>query len=183
MHNPPMTSALLIIDVQHGMCAGEYVAHDAQRVIERINTLSAKARAAGVPVVFIQHDEDDGPLRLDSPGWQLAEGLKVDANDLRVRKRTSSSFHDTNLHALLRERGVTRVVACGLQSEYCVDSTVRSAVQHGYDVTLVSDAHSTFDNAVLTAAQISAHENATLNGFACGDKRVSLSTAGDLQFA
>lgn len=178
-----MTSALLIIDVQHGMCAGEYVAHDAERVIQRINAVSAKARAAGVPVVFIQHDEDDGPLRLDSPGWQLAQGLHAEPADLRVRKRTSSSFHNTTLHALLRERGVDRVVACGLQSEYCVDSTVRSAVQHGYDVTLVSDAHSTFDNAVLSAAQITAHENATLNGFGCDDKRVSLSTAAEVAFA
>ena len=123
---------------------------------------SAPARAAGVPVLLVQHEEEAGPLRADSAGWQLAEALDTAPADLRVRKTTPDSFHRTELQRLLRERGVGALVVCGLQSDFCVDTTVRRALALGYHVTLAADAHTTLDNGVLTAAQIAAHHNATL---------------------
>jgi nicotinamidase-related amidase len=81
-----MPTALLAIDVQHALCTGDYAAFDIQRVIERINAVAAQARTAGAPVVFIQHEEAEGPLQPDSAGWQLADGLSVSPQDLRVRK-------------------------------------------------------------------------------------------------
>lgn len=160
-----MTTALIIIDVQQALCAGPYAAFDIGAVIERINTISAKARAARMPVIFVQHEEAGGPLPYGGEGWQLAAGLQVQPEDLRVRKTTPDSFHQTNLHQLLRERGVSDVIVCGLQTDFCVDTTVRRAFTFGYQVTLVADAHSTLDNGVLTAAQIIAHHNATLGNF------------------
>jgi nicotinamidase-related amidase len=77
-------------------------------------------------------------------------------------KRATDSFHQTALHALLQDRGVQDLVICGLQSEFCVDTTTRRALALGYPVTLVADGHSTLDNGVLRAAQISAHHNVTL---------------------
>lgn len=172
-----MTSALLIIDVQTLLCVGQWAMHDIDNVIHRINTVATKARAAGVPVVVIQHEEANGPLQYGSAGWQLAAGLQVGADDLRLRKTASDSFHKTELHALLQARGVDHLIACGLQSDFCVDSTVRRALALGYAVTLVSDAHSTLNNGVLTAEQIIAHHNVTLANLDSFGPRVTTVTA------
>ncbi len=157
-----MRTALLIIDVQRALCTGEYAAFAATRVIERINTVARKARAAGAPVIVIQHEEAGGPLAHGTEGWQLAEGLETIPGDIHLQKQATDSFHQTPLHAMLQELGVTNLVICGMQSEFCVDTTTRRALALGYPVTLVADGHSTMDNGVLTAAQISEHHNLTL---------------------
>lgn len=176
-----MKTALLTIDVQHALCSGEWAAYDIDRVVDRINAVSAKARAAGAPVILIQHEEAEGPLQFGSDGWQLYERLATKPEDICVRKTATDAFHKTNLHSLLQERGVTRVVACGLQSEFCVDSTVRGALAHGYDVVVVSDGHSTLDNGVLEASQISAHHNVTLANVGSFGPTVTLATAAALR--
>ena len=84
--------------------------------------------------------------------------------DIRIRKTTPDAFLRTDLQAQLEAMALDSLVVCGLQSEYCVDSTVRGALARGYPVTLVSDGHTTLDNGVLPAAKISAHHNATLAG-------------------
>lgn len=71
-----MQTALLIIDVQQGLCEGDGQAFDTPAVIARINQVSAKARAAQAPVVFIQHESTTGYLEHDSRAWQLADGLQ-----------------------------------------------------------------------------------------------------------
>ena len=155
-----MSTALLIIDVQHALCSGEYKAFESERVIERINLVARKMRDAGAPVIVIQHESEAGPLDFGTEGWKLAEGLETLPTDVFVRKATDS-FHQTELHALLQERDVKDLVICGMQSEFCVDTTTRRALALGYPVVLVADGHSTLDNTVLTAAQISAHHNET----------------------
>jgi nicotinamidase-related amidase len=175
-----MACALLVIDVQKFLCTGQWAAFDIDRVIGNINIVSAKARAAGAPVIFIQH-EDDGPLRFESEGWQLDERLDLRPEDLRVRKTACDSFHKTQLQALLQSRGVDRLAVCGLQSEFCVDTTVRRALGLGYPVTLVGDAHSTVDNGVLTAAQIVAHHNVTLANIDSFGPKVSATPAAEVR--
>jgi nicotinamidase-related amidase len=175
-----MKSALLVIDVQAGLCVGEWAAFDIDRVVDRINEVAAKARAAGRPVVFVQHEEDEGPLEFGSAGWQLYERLAVRPEDTRVRKTAPDSFFRTGLHATLQSLGVGRLVVCGLQSEFCVDSTVRGALALGYPVTLIADGHSTLDNGVISAAQISAHHTATLAGIGGFGPRVTATRAAEL---
>lgn len=157
-----MTTALLIIDVQQALCAGAYKAFEVERVIERINRVSRQFRDAGAPVVLVQHEAPDSPFAHGSTGWQLATGLEVSPDDVGLRKTTPDSFHRTELQAALQARGVKQLVICGLQSEFCVDTTTRRALALGYPVQLVADGHSTCDNGVLSAAQISAHHNHTL---------------------
>lgn len=157
-----MTTALLIIDVQNALCFGKYAAFESERVIRNINLVAAKFRRAGKPVVLIQHEGTGGPLEHGTHGWQIAAGLEVDEGDHVVAKTATDSFHNTTLHALLDKLGVKTLTICGLQSEFCVDTTTRRAMGLGYPVTLVADGHSTQGNSVLTAAQISAHHNETL---------------------
>lgn len=157
-----MKTAMLIIDVQRIICVGEYAAFEIDRVIAAINGLSERAREAGVPVVLIQHEEAEEYFRFGSEGWQLAEDLLVADSDIRIRKTTPDSFHQTELQQVLQGLGVQRLIICGLQTDYCVDTTVRRALGLGYEVALAEDAHSTLDNAAIRAPQIIAHHNAVL---------------------
>ena len=109
-------------------------------------------------------------------------GLAVQPEDIRVRKTTPDSFHKTELQSLLQARNVETLVVCGLQSDFCVDCTVRRALALGYPVVLVSVAHSTVDNGVLSAAEISAHHNTTLANIGSSGPRFTLTKAAEVRF-
>ncbi len=177
-------TAILVIDMQQGLCEGPDAAHDCAGTIERINGVTAKARAAGRPVVFIQHEsEQQGYLEHGSADWQLAQGLQIEASDLRVRKTTPDSFLRTDLQDQLLANGVTQLVVCGMHTEFCVDTTVRKALALGYPVTLVADAHTSAGNAAITPQQVIAHHNATLPNISSFGPRVTLVAAQALDVA
>ncbi|GGK97208.1 isochorismatase [Sphaerisporangium melleum] len=150
-------TALLVIDVQNGVMAG---APHRDGVIANINTLIDKARAEDVPVIWVQHS-DDG-LKQGSEEWQyVPELVRADAEPL-VHKLYGDSFEDTELEAVLAERGVGRLVVTGAQTDACVRSTLHGALVRGYDVTLVGDAHTTEDLTAYGAPspdQVIAHTN------------------------
>lgn len=177
-----MTTALLIIDVQRALCSGQYQCHDIHRVIDTINALGARARKAGVPVVLIQHEEKDSPLAYGAEGWQLAEGLVTSASDLRVRKTAPDSFYQTELRKLLPSEDFEQLVICGLQTDYCVNATVRQAHQLGYDVVLVSDGHSTLDNGNMSAEDIIAEHNKDLAHLTGSVARIDVKPAAEIRF-
>jgi nicotinamidase-related amidase len=177
-----MTTALLIIDVQQGLCEGEHAAFESPQVIQRINTVSARARAAGALVIFIQHESTAGYLELGTDAWQLASGLHVEPSDLTLRKTTPDSFHHTALQEVLKRHAVTDLVICGMHTEFCVDTTTRRALALGYPVVLVADAHTSEGNAHLSAAQVIQHHNATLTNISSFGPRVRAVFAGNLRF-
>ena len=177
-----MKTALLIIDVQTAICVGAEAAFDIENIVSRINKVSTKARDAGEPVILIQHEESEGPFQFGAPGWQIYEKVVTHPTDIRLRKTATDSFYKTDLQTILKSHGIQHLVACGLQSEFCVDSTVRGALAHGYPVTLVSDGHSTLDSRVLQAFQISAHHNETLANLCSYGPRVRLQTASEITF-
>ncbi|NHX01179.1 isochorismatase family protein [Pseudomonas koreensis] len=172
-----MSTALLIIDVQQALCSGEYQCFDIHRVIDTINQLSTRAR-----VVLIQHEEKDSPLAHGAEGWQLAAGLLTTAEDLRVRKTTPDSFYQTELGKLLPSEDFERLIICGLQTDYCVNATVRQAHQLGYDVVLVADAHSTVDNGTMSAEDIIAEHNKDLAHLTGAMARVDVKPAAEIIF-
>ena len=177
-----MSRAVLVIDVQRGLCEGEYETFESARIIDRINHVTAKARAAGALVVIIQHESKSGPLTYGSQGWQLAPALHTAATDTLLRKTATDSFHLTELDALLKRGAVTEVVICGMQSDFCVDSTTRRALALGYPVVLVSDGHTTLNNKHLSAAQIIEHHNETLSSIGSFGPVVRLECAQDVRF-
>ncbi|MBW4077337.1 MAG: cysteine hydrolase [Acidobacteria bacterium] len=137
---PPLAT-LLVIDVQRGVVQD---AIDVPGVLGRINTLLLRARDLGAPVIFVQHEENDDPqLTRGTPGWEFADGLDYQESDPIVAKTFRDSFANTTLDELLQKFGSTKLIVTGAQSDYCVQTTALSALQHGYDVTLVSDAHTT----------------------------------------
>ena len=133
-------TALLVIDVQNDVVAN---AHKRDEVIANINTLVDRARAERVPVIWVQH-ADENVVR-DTEGWRYVPELHRRDADALVHKQYGDSFEDTTLEAELARRGVGRLVVAGAQTDACVRATLHGAFTRGYDTTLVSDAHTTED--------------------------------------
>ena len=154
-----MTTALLIVDLQVGLVGGAFREAD---VIAHVRDLIGLARAAKAPVFYVQHNHASfQPLMKGNPGWAIHPRLEPQPSDHRIEKTASDAFYGTELAAKLHKLGITRLVLCGMMTEYCVDATARSALSHDFDVILASDAHTTGDS-TLPAAQIIAHHNAVL---------------------
>jgi nicotinamidase-related amidase len=134
-------TALLVVDVQKGN-TGE--AYERDRVIANINTLVDKARAEHVPVVWVQHFDDQMPL--GSTAWEYADELTPRRDDEPlVAKSWFDAFEDSDLEQRLAERRVGRVVVTGASTDACIRGTLHGAVARGYDATLVGDAHTSED--------------------------------------
>lgn len=141
MQTKKSSTALLVIDMQDAVLRDCVNVLD---VIERINDLIRRARESGAAVVFIQHeDASDAQMTAGSAGWQLADALQRLDGDMVVAKIYRDSFAGTKLVDVLTEVGARRIVLTGAQSDFCVQTTALSALFHGYDLTLVSDAHTT----------------------------------------
>jgi nicotinamidase-related amidase len=167
--------ALLVIDVQMFGFGKDSPIHAGESLLANIGGLIARARAAGVPVIYVQHCGAEGEI--DEPGtsaWEIHPAIAPAAGDPVVQKRHPDAFQETTLLQELESRNIKRLVVAGMQTEYCVDTTCRRAYSLGYDVVLAEDAHSTWDTESLTAPQIIAHHNATLGGWF-----VTLKAAGD----
>lgn len=159
-------TALLVIDVQRAMFDEAYPVYEGEALLERLQSLIARARAAGVPVIYVRHGEGPGePLAVGTDGWQIHPAIGPEAGERVIDKQTPDSFHETGLQAELAALGVEHLVVAGIQTEMCVDTTCRRAFSLGYQVTLVQDAHSTLDSATLSAPQIIAHHNGVLRWF------------------
>lgn len=158
-----MTSVVLVIDLQVDVVRGCF---DADGVVARSAALVERARAAGTPVVWVQHHEPG--LERDTPGWALADGLTPQPGEALVHKVYRDSFADTDLRGVLDSLGATRLVVVGAQSDFCVRTTTQRAAVLGYDVTLVSDGHTTrdteWDGVRITGEQIVAHTNMYFSG-------------------
>lgn len=141
LENRPGT-AVLVIDVQNGVVAN---GHRRDDVIANINAVVAKARAAEVPVVWIQHNDPED-LVAGEEAWKIVPELDPRADDPNVQKAYPDSFEDTDLEKVLAGLGVGSLVVTGAQTDVCVRSTLHGALVRGYDAKLVSDAHTTEDN-------------------------------------
>jgi nicotinamidase-related amidase len=157
LENRPNT-ALLVVDVQNGVVGGAY---ERDAVVANVASLVEQARRQQVPVVWVQHNDDEGLAR-GSEDWQLVPELVPGAAEPLVEKSYGDSFEDTTLETVLSALGVGRLVVAGAETDACIRSTLHGAFARGYDATLVSDAHTTGDSTEWGApppAQVIAHTN------------------------
>jgi len=150
-------TALLVVDVQNGVVADAFRRDE---VIANIDNLVERARAADVPVVWVQH-ADEG-LLAHSEAWQFVPELHRRDDEPVVHKHYGDSFEDTTLESELARRGVGRLVVAGAQSDACIRATIHGAFVRGYDTTLVGDAHTTEDltsYGLPPVPQVIAHTN------------------------
>lgn len=166
-----MNKALIIIDMQIMPFVwkdyGGFALYKEKELIENTQILINKARDADAPIFYIFYTEQDGsPRAKDQPLWQIHPEIIPTKHDRLIIKHYADSFYKTDLEKLLREGEITDVVLCGVQTEYCVDTTCKSAFSHNLRVEFVSDAHSTYDTERLSAEQIINHHNIILEQFA-----------------
>lgn len=162
-----MKKALIVIDVQAGMYTAGMPVHNGEKFLQTLQELIGECRSNDIPVIYVQHNgPKDHPLEKGTDEWRIHPTIAPQEGDDIVEKTTPDSFHKTNLSEVLQEKGIEHVILSGMQTEYCVDTTTRRACSEGYKVTLVSDAHSTFDAEVLRAEDIVKHHNAVLGAFA-----------------
>ncbi|WP_313563351.1 cysteine hydrolase family protein [Ruminiclostridium cellobioparum] len=159
-------TALLIIDVQVAMFSyeNEYP-HNGDAVLNNIREMLFKARENNIPVIFVQHTAAD-EYQKDTATWQICPEITPLEQEYVVQKTQRDSFYNTNLKEILDGLGITKLIIAGMQTEFCVDTTCRTAYSAGYELTLVRDAHTTFDSPVLPAEQIIRHHNGVLKGIA-----------------
>jgi nicotinamidase-related amidase len=156
LENRP-NKALLVVDVQNGVVAD---AHERGKVVANIVSLVGRARRAQTPVVWVQHNSDD--LIRNSERWQIVPELVPADEEPVVEKVYGDAFEQTSLEVLLADLGVGSLIVAGAQTDACIRSTLHGALVRGYDVTLVSDAHTTDDNTSWGAPppdQVIAHTN------------------------
>jgi nicotinamidase-related amidase len=133
-------AVLLVVDVQVGVVAQAW---DAPRVVGNVARTVARARSAGVPVIWVQHGDDDLPV--GSTDWQWRPELVPAADEPLVPKQFNSAFEQTTLEGTLAGLGATHIVLAGAATNWCIRATAYAALERGYDLTLVKDAHTTTD--------------------------------------
>ncbi len=180
LENRPNT-ALLVIDVQNGVVAGN---HERDAVVERVAGLVDKAREEDIPVVWVQHN-DENTIR-DTDEWQIVPELSPDEAEPLIHKSYGDSFEDTPLERVLSDLAVGRLVVVGAQTDACVRSTLHGAFTRGYDTTLVSDAHTTEDLTEWGApppAQVISHTNLYWSFQAAPGRTAGIVESKDVDFA
>ena len=155
--------ALIIVDVQVGVMQAAW---EAARIIENVSIAVNKARTQRVPIIWVQHSDDE--LIYGSPAWQWVPELAPLADEIRIDKKYNSSFEQTPLEETLTSLGATHIVLAGAATNWCIRATAYGALERGYDLTLLKDGHTTdtidLDNGVtIEAADVIRDLNVTMN--------------------
>ncbi|ABK01477.1 isochorismatase hydrolase [Arthrobacter sp. FB24] len=174
-------TALLVIDVQNGVVADAY---QRDAVVANIATLVAKARGERVPIVWIQHSDEQ--LEKGSAPWEYVPELTRQEPEPLVHKSFADSFEDTDLEDVLAAAAVGRLVVAGAQTDECIRSTIHGAFVRGYDVTLVGDAHTTEDQSEWGAPppdKVIAHTNLYWKYHTAPGRTAAVEDTQDVTFA
>jgi nicotinamidase-related amidase len=180
---PGNQSALVVVDVQVGVMAASW---DAPRVIKNVARAVERARESGVPVIWVQHESDELPK--DSASWQLVPQLVPAVGESRVHKRFPSSFEETSLEEGLAQLGATHIVLAGAQTNWCIRATAYAALDRGYDLTLLKDAHTTEsidlgDGSRVEASSIVTDLNVTMKWLSYPGRKNGTAGAEEVVFA
>ena len=176
-----INSALLVIDVQVGVMAEAF---ERDSKIANMAKAIDKARAEGVPVIWVQHSDEE--LVLQSAEWEIVSELSPLPSETKVRKTFRSSFVDTNLEDVLSSLGVSHLYVCGAETNNCVRHTCHTALEMGYDLTLISDAHTTtgfeWNGYIVDAARVIDEQNTNFMGYSLPGRTAQAVSVTELSF-
>lgn len=147
-----MAQALIVIDIQEGLVKAN--PYDAKNLIENTKAIIQHFRDQNMEVVFIRHSEAEGLLATGSANWQIHHELKPQENEKIFNKYYNSIFKDTELKEYLNNKNITDLTFVGMQVEFCIDTSLKVGFEYGYNLTIVEDAVSTFDNEYLSADKL-----------------------------
>ena len=174
---------LIVVDVQVGVVKDFW---DVPRIVKNVARAVERARAEAVPVIWVQHADENLPK--GSPQWQWVPELVPAEGEPLIHKQFNSSFEQTSLESELANLGVTHIVLAGAATNWCIRATAYSALERGYDLTLVNDAHTTetmkLDNGVtIAAADVIEELNIAMTWLAYPGRKNGTARAEDVSFA
>ena len=174
---------LLVVDVQAGVMSGSW---DASRIINNVSRAIERARAQGVPVLWVQHSDNELPY--GSPGWRWVSELAPAEGEPLIHKQFNSSFEQTTLEEELAKLGATHIALAGAATNWCIRATAYGALDRGYDLTLIKDAHTTgsmeLDNgAKIEAANVIDELNIAMTWLKYPGRTSGTATAEEVDFA
>ena len=170
-------TALLVIDVQSALVASADQGSDVVAVIRR---LIERARGSGTPVIYLQHCHATyQPMMKGAAGWHIHADVAPEPGEMVIEKTASDAFYQTSLQTELERLAVERLIICGLQTEFCVDTTCRAAFSRGFEVVLAADAHTTTD-AVMSARIVVQHHNHALANLAHPQRRIAVAPSAEV---
>jgi nicotinamidase-related amidase len=176
-------AVLMVVDVQVGVMSQAW---DAPRIIKNVGRAVERARAEGIPVLWVQHSDDE--LVFGSPQWQWAPGLTPAEGEPLIHKHYNSSFEQTGLEEDLARLGATRIALAGAATNWCIRATAYAALDRGYDLTLIEDAHTTetmvFDDGTrIEAADIVQELNMAMTWLSYPGRKNGAASADEVDFA
>ena len=174
---------LMVVDVQVGVMGDAW---DGPRVIANVSKAVERARAKGVPVFWVQHSDKD--LVHGSADWQWVPELTPAPGEIRIDKSFESSFEQTELEPQLAKLGATHISLAGAKSNWCIRATAYGALDRGYDLTLVKDAHTTSsmdlgDGTRIEAQSVVQDLNIAMKWISYPGRTNGTATADEVQFA
>jgi nicotinamidase-related amidase len=152
--------SLLIIDMQKGSFTSKTPRFDTDKIVKRINELAKLFRKVELPVIYIQHDGTvTGEFEKNTLGWELLNTLNIEPTDVLINKYANDVFYNSELQSKLTELNVTELFITGCATDFCVESTVQSALVKDYNITVVADGHTTGERPHLKAEKVIEHYN------------------------
>ena len=143
---------LLVVDTQKAITNEKLYEFDLFK--KRVNELINKALSNGIEVIFVRHDDGIGcELSKGNEGFEIYEDFKPENNELIFDKTVNSSFKNTGLLEYLKEKNEDTVIVVGLQTDYCIDATIKAGFEHGFKMIVPENTNSTFDNQYMTAEE------------------------------
>jgi nicotinamidase-related amidase len=176
-------AVLVVVDVQNGVMQEAW---QAPRVIANVSRAVERARNHGVPVIWVQHADEE--LVRGTPEWELVPELTPRKGELRIHKHFNSSFEQTELDAELARLGATHIALAGASTNWCIRATAYGALERGYDLTLIRDAHSTgsmerADGTRIEAADVIDELNVAMTWVTYPGRANGTATADEVDFA
>ena len=157
-------TALMIIDTQLALFNNpDTPLYKESGIIEIIQGLISKARISNTPIIFIQHTTLEGDFKRHTQSWQIHPAIAPSSKDTIIEKTSWDAFYQTALEETLTSLNITHLVVSGMQTEYCLDTTLRCGYSKDYQFTVIENGHSTMSS-TLDAVDIINHHNAIWRG-------------------
>ena len=144
-----MKTAFIIIDVQNILVETGF---KTDSLLEKISYLQNQARSKNIEIIYVQHIEN--PEAQISEDWELSELLNRKPDEKVFQKKYNSIFKETGLREYFDKQGIEKLVLCGMQTEYCVDTSVKVAFEYGYQLIIPEGTCTTFDGKDIPAETI-----------------------------
>ena len=143
---------LLVIDAQQGICNEKLYRYDV--FVRTMRTLITAAREKGVEVIFVRHDDGEGQLLTKGNAeFGIFEAFAPLSSEKIFDKKVNSPFRDSGLLAYLQEKGEKQLMVVGLQTDYCMDATIKCGFEHGFRMIVPEGGNTTFDNDFMTGEE------------------------------